>query len=147
LKFVQNIPYQTDTEYLENLRSKYGGYSDHWNSTNTCRYTDYWKLPIETLWDGKGDCEDFSILFVSIIKAMGYDAVFYCVDKSTSERHFGAGVAVPGGSGVSTVYNGKTYYYCEATFESLGFQIWNNYNVGQMYNGYSVEDIQCTCSV
>jgi len=34
---------------------------------------EYWKYPVETLYDGNGDCEDTSILFAAIGKAMGYD--------------------------------------------------------------------------
>ena len=34
---------------------------------------EYWKYPVETLFDENGDCEDTSILFAAIGKAMGYD--------------------------------------------------------------------------
>ena len=34
---------------------------------------EYWKYPVETLFDNNGDCEDTSILFAAIGKAMGYD--------------------------------------------------------------------------
>ncbi|MBR4685422.1 MAG: InlB B-repeat-containing protein [Candidatus Methanomethylophilaceae archaeon] len=46
LKFTQYIEYQSDSEYMG--------------------YTEYWKFPIETLYDQGGDCEDTSILFCAI---------------------------------------------------------------------------------
>ena len=46
LSFVQNIPYQSDEDYL-NL-------------------TEYWKFPLETIFDKGGDCEDIAILFATL---------------------------------------------------------------------------------
>ena len=46
LAFVQYIQYQTDEEYLG--------------------YAEYWKFPLETLFDEGGDCEDTAILYVAI---------------------------------------------------------------------------------
>jgi hypothetical protein len=46
LAFVQYLQYQTDEEYLG--------------------YTEYWKFPLETLFDEGGDCEDTAILYVAI---------------------------------------------------------------------------------
>ncbi len=34
---------------------------------------EYWKYPLETLYDMNGDCEDTSILFCAVGKAMGYN--------------------------------------------------------------------------
>jgi len=34
---------------------------------------EYWKYPLETLFDMNGDCEDTSILFAAVGKAMGYE--------------------------------------------------------------------------
>jgi hypothetical protein len=36
---------------------------------------EYWRFPVETLYDETGDCEDTSFLFASVAEAMGYDAV------------------------------------------------------------------------
>jgi len=41
---------------------------------NTGGMTEYWKYPLETLIDGKGDCEDGSILLAALLTAAGYDA-------------------------------------------------------------------------
>jgi len=34
---------------------------------------EYWKLPRETIADGRGDCEDQAILLCSLLRAAGYD--------------------------------------------------------------------------
>ncbi len=58
LRFVQTIPYVTDSE--------------------SRGMTEYFKFPLETLYDNGGDCEDTTFLFCAIGKAMGYDvAVMY----------------------------------------------------------------------
>ena len=38
---------------------------------------EYWKYPLETLRDGKGDCEDGSILLAALLDASGYDGGVY----------------------------------------------------------------------
>ena len=38
---------------------------------------EYWKYPLETLMDGKGDCEDTAILLAALLIADGYDAGIY----------------------------------------------------------------------
>jgi len=46
LVFTQNIEYQEDAEYTG--------------------YDEYWKFPLETLYDQGGDCEDTSLLFLAL---------------------------------------------------------------------------------
>ena len=82
--------------------------------------TEYWKYPVETLFDRRGDCEDTSVLYCAIMKAMGYDVALLIFDgeEYTGKGHAAAGIVldnVPGG----TYYekNGKHYYYCETTAE------------------------------
>ncbi len=53
--FVQSLTYQKDLGSL-------GG--------------EYPKYVVETLWDGGGDCEDTSILLISLLREMGYDTTF-----------------------------------------------------------------------
>jgi len=121
LKFVQGIPYQYDIDGK--------GVSE------------YWKLPAETLWEGKGDCEDHAFLFASLIKAMGYKVVIFDVDCYENGKfvagHIATGVDVSGGSGAYVTVNGERYYYCEATAtDSAG---WYDYaNVGYQPSGYVI---------
>ncbi|MCL2032968.1 MAG: hypothetical protein FWG96_06870 [Methanomassiliicoccaceae archaeon] len=122
LRFVQNIPFVTDNQSMG--------------------VGEYWKLPTETFWEGKalsaseeeakqkgepllnrgGDCEDHALLFVYLIKAMDYEFVIHDVDTKgigggRMGDHITAGVLVTDGTGTHVEYGGKTYYYCDATWE------------------------------
>ena len=92
---------------------------------------EYWKFPLETLFEQNGDCEDTSILFCAIASAMGYKSamlLFY--------GHMAAGVALTDDS-ISNNTNasdpfpedGVDYYYCETTA--------TGYTVGTAPNGYT----------
>jgi hypothetical protein len=83
---------------------------------------DYFKYPIETIIEG-GDCEDKSILFLSILKAEGYDVAF-----ASYPQHWMGGVALKGDlkrvknpySGIP-IEGGGTYYLCETL--DKGFKV------------------------
>ncbi len=100
LSFVQGWPYTEDV---------------------TTGYDEYPRYPIETIVDGGGDCEDTSILFASLVKAMGYDVVLLYLKQ---DRHMAVGVAIPqsmvegwnkGYPLTYYTYGGKIYAYCETT--------------------------------
>lgn len=90
LSFIQSIPYVEDQLSVDE--------------------DEYWRFPVETLYDKQGDCEDKSFLFGSIMEAMGYDSVILIF-----ESHAAVGVACPGVSGNYYNYDGFKYYYCETT--------------------------------
>lgn len=91
LKFVQSaIKYESDIEI-------YG-------------QSEFRAYPLETLRNRAGDCEDVSILSVSILTYMGYDCVFLDYPD-----HIAVGVALDSPNGFHHEYNGKNYYYAEAT--------------------------------
>lgn len=72
---------------------------------------DYPKYPLETLYDQGGDCEDTSILLVSLIKEMGYGCALIMFDD-----HMGVGIL--GGDAVEGSYfelDGDKYFYVETT--------------------------------
>lgn len=72
---------------------------------------EYWRFPVETLYDETGDCEDTSFLFSSICEAMGYDAAILLFPG-----HAAVGVASSAASGTYvTGGNGVSYFYCETT--------------------------------
>jgi hypothetical protein len=81
---------------------------------------EYPRFPVETLVDDGGDCEDTSILFATIVKQMGYGAVFI-----NPEGHYAVGVL--GEDSLDGYYwnypkgTDNRYYYCETTGE--GFEI------------------------
>ncbi len=114
LAFTQYIEYKSDTE-SEGVE-------------------EYWKFPLETLYEQNGDCEDTSILFCAIASAMGYKSamlLFYghmaagveLADGSISENTKASG-AFPEG--------GVSYYYCETTSTSY---VLGTAPSGYEYNG------------
>ena len=77
---------------------------------------EYWRYPVETLVDKKGDCEDSSVLFASIMDALGYDAalLFYALEDDIG--HLAVGIHIDGDHGEYVEdKDGKRYYYCETT--------------------------------
>ena len=121
LKFVQSIPYQYDIDGKG--------------------VEDYWKLPAETIWEGKGDCEDHAFLFASLVKAMGYGVVLYYIycyeNGNLVGAHLATGVDVPGGGGSYTTVDGVRYYYCEATATSSAGWL-DKADVGYQPSGYVI---------
>ena len=84
-------------------------------------YEEYWKFPLETLYDHGGDCEDTSILLASLAEAMGYDASLLLFPG-----HMAAGIHIDGDyPDLNGFYlrsdPDKIYYYCETT--STGFTV------------------------
>ena len=71
---------------------------------------EYWRFPLETLYDQTGDCEDTSILYASIMEAMGNDAIILLLPG-----HMATGLSCPGASGGHYSFESKSYYYCEST--------------------------------
>lgn len=92
--------------------------------------TEYPKYPVETLVDGTGDCEDFSILGASILKTMGYDVALLFLPG-----HCALGVAgakdIPGAYAES---GSRRYYYCEMTAKG--------WSIGELPSEFRPEQIQ-----
>ena len=90
LAFTQYIEYQSDDVFTG--------------------YEEYWKYPVETLYDQGGDCEDTSILFSAIAEAMGYNTSLLLFPG-----HMAAGVDLANGSGTYFQMDSYKFYYCETT--------------------------------
>lgn len=86
------------------------------NDNTTMHADEYWRFPVETLYDETGDCEDLSFLFASVAEAMGYDAAILMLPG-----HAAVGIASDQGSGTYFVDGGVRYYYCETT--SPGYEL------------------------
>lgn len=74
---------------------------------------DYPKYPLETLYDQGGDCEDTSILLVSLIREMGYGCSLIMFDN-----HMGVGIL--GNDTMTGSYfqkDSNKYFYVETTDE------------------------------
>ena len=102
LSFVQSMPYTSDEV--------------------ATGYDEYPRYPVETLVDGRGDCEDTAILFVSIVREMGYGVALLDLKE---DKHMAAGVLISRdlvdnwqGHYPLTYYTAqddKIYAYCETT--------------------------------
>lgn len=72
---------------------------------------EYWRYPIETVYDQEGDCEDSSILAAAILHRMGHTVALLA-----SPHHIAIGVKVPGDiPGEFVVVAGHRMYYAETT--------------------------------
>ena len=111
---------------------------------------EYPKYPIEMLWQGSGDCEDAAFLYISIIEAMGFDAMLMIgLVKQSSDEDWGghawAVVHVPGHSGDGWYgygsKSGMIFYFVETTgwydgSSGVGVNPW--YDITD-YSQYDVE--------
>lgn len=80
-------------------------------------YDEYPKFPLETLYDRGGDCEDTSILLVSLLRQLGYGVVMLEYDDHMA-------VGIKGSNNLKGTYyeeNGDRYFYIETT--SKGWKI------------------------
>jgi len=77
---------------------------------------EYWRYPIETLFDECGDCEDTALLAAAVLRKMGQE-VAMVVTVGETDGHAALGVGAP--HGLPGAYlrgnDGKPYYYCETT--------------------------------
>lgn len=93
LAFTQYIEYQSDDVFTG--------------------YEEYWKYPVETLYDQGGDCEDTSILFSAIAEAMGYNTCLLLFPG-----HMAAGIDLDINPSQGMYYfstGGYNFYYGETT--------------------------------
>lgn len=103
LGFAQSIVYTSDLE--------------------TTGHEDYWRFPVETMYDQTGDCEDSSILAAAVLRRLGHR-----VAMAYMPEHAAIGVeAPPGTPGNFATVDGRRMYYCETT--AAGFR------VGQLPDG------------
>lgn len=83
----------------------------------TTGFDEYPKFPLETLYDKGGDCEDTSILLVSLIRETGYGVALL-----QFEGHMAVGLKCSENMpGSYFTYNNERYYYVETS--SKGWKI------------------------
>lgn len=97
---------------------------------------DYVKYPLETLVEKNGDCEDISILGLSLLKSRGIDVAYfiYKAKKDETMGHFAMGIAGDF-TGTSFEQDGVKYFYAEAT----GTDMLSNpskFEIGQVRDEY-----------
>lgn len=111
------IKFETDRDYTQRVFGR--------------AQAEYVKYPIQTLYEGCGDCEDVALLIYGLLTHMGYDCKFTIVEDA-NEAH--AIVLVKGDYGVERdTYNfdrikynttinvdGEDYYWVETITPSIG---------------------------
>jgi hypothetical protein len=105
--FVQNMPYEFDNV--------------------TTGYQEYARYPIETLADGRGDCECKAILTAELLDLLGYKLAMIDLPE-----HVAVGVYLPNGSGSYYSKAGVDYFYLETTHTG-----WLVGDMPPVYNGVS----------
>ena len=129
------------------------GYEDDYTTTG---YVDYYKFPIETLYERGGDCEDKSILLATLLHILGYDVVLFTM-KIANENvgHVAVGIHLrnvnrsnPLSHYLKDFYNykGKKYYYMESTSNETvmmgGYGVHYYVGVSPMEAGFEIEELK-----
>lgn len=108
IDFVESMIYEYDIDYISR--------------------NEYPKYPIETIVDGKGDCEDTSFLMASILEAINIDTILLLFSD-----HAAVGVWCEGCTGTYYNYNGRKYFFLETT----GYA--DNWDIGKSWGKYKTE--------
>ncbi len=118
---------------------------DYEYDSDTSGYGEYWRFATETLYLGYGDCEDTSILYCAIMKALGRDGCLIVLPG-----HCMSGIAVSDSSCVTELTDGDAYYYTDSdtgvnyyTCETTGW----GWGVGWISSSYTGEDATHTLYV
>lgn len=91
-------------------------------STN---YKEYWRWPVETLWDRMGDCDCKSVLLASLYQALftlepSREPLEVVLLILPEEAHMAVAVEAPQGwKGAPLTLAGKTFLYCESTADQM----------------------------
>ncbi|HWP42359.1 MAG TPA: transglutaminase-like domain-containing protein, partial [Blastocatellia bacterium] len=109
LDFVQDIPYAFDKDSIDRLTNQALG------------ILDYWRFPIETLYDENGDCDCKAVLAAALFRLVGFRALLL-VSFDPDIAH--AAVAVEGApdfpqTDFFTDNQGRRYYFCETTGDTF----------------------------
>lgn len=105
---------ETLEKMWEFVRSHVKYYADSLITSFTGNYI---RSPLETLIEGKGDCEDIAILFASLVKAQGWGVcLFHLKNKDKEVSHVAAGVAGDF-EGWHFKINGKKYFIADSAYD------------------------------
>lgn len=113
LRFVQTVPYIEDSA-----------------SRGT---EEFWKLPVETLWDGGGDCEDKTFLYGALMGLSGYRTAFLLFMD-----HAMAAVTLDA-PGFSADIEGYRFVLCETTNTA--------FSIGQTSSGHFPGNALYACRI
>ena len=93
---------------------------DYQDDNDTAGCEEYWRYPVETLVEERGDCEDSALLFASLMENVDVDSVLLFYVLGETNGHLATGVSIDEDiPGTTIEYDTKTYYYCETTSSSF----------------------------
>jgi len=119
---IQN-GYTTELDIAEFIYA-FVGAIDYQYDIEAMGQNEYPKYPIEMLWHQSGDCEDAATLYISLVEAIGFDAMLMVGSvKPNSEEDWGghawAVIYIPGHSGEGWYGTGSKsnlpFYFVETT--------------------------------
>lgn len=110
---------------------------DYESDSSQYGVTEFWATPDETLYTGRGDCEDTATLYVNIGARMGLDVGFVAFEDARM-GHMSAAVALDDGETArgNAVFevDGVRYAYVETAIDNA------HSDVGQLSSAYRITD-------
>jgi predicted transglutaminase-like cysteine proteinase len=82
-------PYELSQVGFDDIRDWVASNIDYMSDEERWDVEDYWQTPEETLSYGTGDCEDFSILLCSLLRAYGIDVERVYVALGADDEEYG----------------------------------------------------------
>ena len=143
---IQN-GYTTELDIAEFIYA-FVGAIDYQYDIEAMGQNEYPKYPIEMLWHQSGDCEDSAALYISLVEAIGFDAMLMIgLVKPNSEEDWGghawAVIYISGHSGDGWYGMGskssRPYYFVETTeyldgVAEIGINPWYDVSDWSMYD-------------
>ena len=143
---IQN-GYTTELDIAEFIYA-FVGAIDYQYDIEAMGQNEYPKYPIEMLWHQSGDCEDSAALYISLVEAIGFDAMLMIgLVKPNSEEDWGghawAVIYISGHSGDGWYGMGskssQPYYFVETTdyldgVSEIGINPWYDVSDWSMYD-------------
>ena len=143
---IQN-GYTTDLEIAEFIYA-FVGAIEYQFDIEAMGQNEYPKFPIEMLWHQSGDCEDAAALYISLVEAIGFDAMLMVgLVKQNSEEDWGghawAVIYIPDHSGEGWYGTGSKsnlpFYFVETTayfdgYSTIGENPWYDVTDFSMYD-------------
>lgn len=83
---------------------------------------EYPKYPLETMMEGRGDCEDHAIVAAACLVRLGYDVRLVSLEYGAGPGHMALAIAgadeLPDAFALRDPISGRRFYYCEATTDA-----------------------------